>query len=675
MRRVVQIIAFVAVAGVALPATAEDFTYQPAGDLESGTQGRPTDRIWAPGMRFPVREAPAYANSQVWGHGGSEGPGGSQCDRANYSYPWWDNYCEPRQWDMPMCPGGTGHQGQDIRPQTCDDATYWTVAAEAGTITDDSGTAIKLKTDSGRTHRYLHLEPSSVVVDVGDELQPGDKIGKISNYTGGEYPTTLHLHYDFRQYVQSDPKDGSVIDGTVYVSPYMSLVDAYLRLLGEPGLNERYDAEMQVDITNGTDRYAAGSSEGVPDFFEGETVEAAIYLENASPEVWPTETRLAYWFESPYLEPVSYRIESDHPEYDRETWAQNSADTADENPADGGLGETGDLLMHAFSQGETKRVTVEFEAGPYSIGAAERPAVRAWVRRIEGLYGTQEGYFGEPSESNRFGRIIRDDARVDILSRDHWHFAGDEESEVEGWVGRGSTDRLMRNREDDLLAQKIVGPDAALLSPDWTQMEADRWDELVIRVRSHDGAHRKAVYWAGEGESLTAERRVVFEADGDSEMQTLVVPVGEHPEWSGEVARLRVDLLEGEAPADGDRGWYGLADVFLQSSTRGETNSRRESYVDQSSVELLAVESDGGDESEGDGGAGDVGSGFADVGNDPETSADGGGGASSAGVRSSGCRVASGGGAGGWGWLVVLGLVVGVRRLKIRVGEAADAPR
>src|SRR5690554_6250979 len=117
----------------AMSAAAEDFTYQPAGQLVAGSgSGLADTTVFVPGMRFPIEQAPAYPNSQVWGHGGMNGPGGGQCDPANYFYPWWDNYCETRTWDMPLCPGGQGHQGQDIRPATCDNKTHWTVAAEIG---------------------------------------------------------------------------------------------------------------------------------------------------------------------------------------------------------------------------------------------------------------------------------------------------------------------------------------------------------------------------------------------------------------------------------------------------------------------------------------------------------------------------------------------------------------
>ena len=653
---------FLLLAGWSATAPAQQFDYKPAGELEAGNAGRPTSKIWAPGMRFPILQAPAYANSQVWGHGGSNGPGGSQCDQENYSYPWYDNYCEPRKWDMPLCPGGTGHQGQDIRPKGCEDAKYWVVAAEPSTVIDDSGVAVKIKTDSGRVHRYLHLDQSSLVVNQGERLQPGDKIGKISTYTGGEYPTTIHLHYDFRQYVKTDPKDGGTIKDVVYVSPYMSLVDSYKRLIGEGGLEGQWEAEIDVEILNGQDRYGAGTSKDVPDFFPGETVEAAIYLKNAGRNAFPTETWLSYWFESPYLTPTSYQIDSDHPAYDQKSWMTNSADSADENPADGKLGSSGKLLMHAFSDGETKRVKVTLEAGPYSIGAVDHPDVRAWIQNMQDVYGTQDDFFGEPSNANKFGEVVRAHAQLDILSRDHWHFAGDKESEVEGWSAKDETEEVSRNKEDDLLAQHVVGEDAQLISPEWTEIEADAWDELVVRVRSHDGAHQKAVYWS-TGDGFSESQKAVFEAQGDSSMHTYVIPVGEHEKWQGAISRLRIDLLDAEAPAEEDRGWYGLADVFLQSSADQTTNSERESYVDTSPTEIVNLDDGTGGGNPGTtdtGGTGGNG-GDAGTGRPPGSGPDAGGmsgdggsaRAASTTSTSSSCSTTSGRAPVSWVWLLM----------------------
>ena len=209
----------------ASPALAQ-FSYNPPGTLTPGSgTGREDYTIFVPDMRYPVESAPSFPNSQVWGRGGSQGGGGGQCDSQNYSYPWWDNFCETRQWGVPLCPGGKGHQGQDIRPGTCEKNTHWAVAAEAGEITKIGTYTVYLVTDSGTQHRYLHMDPSTLPVSVGDRVTKGQRLGLISNAFGGT-PTTIHLHYDIHQTVSGV--------GPSYIPLYMSLVDSYERLLGIP---------------------------------------------------------------------------------------------------------------------------------------------------------------------------------------------------------------------------------------------------------------------------------------------------------------------------------------------------------------------------------------------------------------------------------------------------------
>lgn len=200
------------------------FTHNGPGVLVAGSgSGRVDSTIYVPGMRFPIEAAPAWANSQVWGHGGSSGPGGGQCDAENYSYPWNDNFCESRTWDMPLCPTGTGHQGQDIRPPTCENSVHWAVAAESGTITSIGTYSVYLQADAGTRHRYLHMDPSSLLVVEGDRVERGERLGRVSNAFDGT-PTTIHLHYDLFQTL-----DGV---GGVYVPPFTSLVASYEELLG-----------------------------------------------------------------------------------------------------------------------------------------------------------------------------------------------------------------------------------------------------------------------------------------------------------------------------------------------------------------------------------------------------------------------------------------------------------
>lgn len=215
----------IAIAIVLFSATAHaQFSYEPPGDLVSGSgRGRVDHHVYAPGIRFPLESGPAYANSQVWGRGGYQGPGGSQCDAANYSFPWRDNYCETRGWAMPMCPAGTGHQGQDIRPASCADRTHWAVAVVDGTITNIGSYSVYLTADDGRRYDYLHMR--DVAVSMGQRVRRGDRLGKVSNNMGST-PTTIHLHFNIRMGV-------SGYRGQIYVPPYMSLIRAYEALSGE----------------------------------------------------------------------------------------------------------------------------------------------------------------------------------------------------------------------------------------------------------------------------------------------------------------------------------------------------------------------------------------------------------------------------------------------------------
>jgi len=209
-------------AAVAQADEADDFEYLPPGDLIPGSgTGRADDTVFVPGMRYPVESAPSFPNSQVYMNGGGLGPGGGQCDAVNFSYPWRDNYCESRSWDMPLCPSGTGHQGQDIRGATCDKSVHWVVAAADGVVTSIGSYSLYITDADGTRYDYLHTD--SLQVSEGDTVTRGQRLSKISNEFGGT-PTTVHLHFNLRQTV-----DGV---GTVYVPPYTSLVESYRALIG-----------------------------------------------------------------------------------------------------------------------------------------------------------------------------------------------------------------------------------------------------------------------------------------------------------------------------------------------------------------------------------------------------------------------------------------------------------
>ncbi len=217
--------------GPEAPGASIDHT--PAGTLvptESGPGNRDAT-VYAPEMRFPLEKGPAFLNSQVYGVGGSSGATDCttavcECDPRNYTLPWHDNFCEARNREVRGCPAGGGHQGQDIRPATCDDQAHWAVAAEAGRITHIGKYSVNLMGENtGIRYRYLHLEMAALAVAKGDRVQAGDRIGLVSRDFGTSL-TTLHLHFDMNAPI----KDADGQARNTYVSPYQSLVEAYKRL-------------------------------------------------------------------------------------------------------------------------------------------------------------------------------------------------------------------------------------------------------------------------------------------------------------------------------------------------------------------------------------------------------------------------------------------------------------
>lgn len=213
------------------------FTYFPPGDLipDSGV-GLRDYTIYAPDMVFPIENAPAFLNGNVYQTGGYFGPKGTECDVSNYSYPWRDNFCEKRGWSNPICPTGKGHAGTDIRAGRCvngkavtdDGKSVRVVATEDGTIARVGGWSVKLVSESGREWTYLHLRMKDLAVKEGDKVKAGALIGFLSNDFGGA-ETALHLHLELKTQVKF--ADG--VTGFLKVPLYMSLVRAYERKVGK----------------------------------------------------------------------------------------------------------------------------------------------------------------------------------------------------------------------------------------------------------------------------------------------------------------------------------------------------------------------------------------------------------------------------------------------------------
>ncbi len=180
---------------------------------------------------------------------------------------------------------------------------------------------------------------------------------------------------------------------------------------GAPPPPPRTEVDVSVRWLGVTDR----DGDGRADVFPGDRFEAEIRIENRS-EGPIRGVQAGFWIEEPWLRAVDYVIETDHPARDRATWMTNDADGAPENPPKAAMEQAGFLTMYAFGAGEAKRVRVTLEAGPPSVGQADHPDVRGWVRHIDGVYGDQDAWDAPPS-TNTLGRPLQAYAELDVLPR------------------------------------------------------------------------------------------------------------------------------------------------------------------------------------------------------------------------------------------------------------------
>jgi hypothetical protein len=247
-----------------------DFTYYGPGDLIENTgwkkmPGRVDYHVYSR-MRFPIADAPGYVKSQSfmpWGdcyHTGTVGRTGrkgaqyrcrlnskplvfDESAAENFTYPWRDNFCELRDFLVGQCPGGYGHQGEDIRPgncvfknaeaDRCMPYQHSVAAVHDGIIRrlpGNIGVYIVANTENERVRfRYLHMNPNYMDAEGllnGKHVSAGEIIGKVATWGDYEKGTSYHIHFNIQVFTKI---------GWVWVNPYMTLVAAYERLIGGRG--------------------------------------------------------------------------------------------------------------------------------------------------------------------------------------------------------------------------------------------------------------------------------------------------------------------------------------------------------------------------------------------------------------------------------------------------------
>lgn len=252
------------------PTAKSDFTYYSPGFLipNSGWHkmpGRADYHVYAR-MRFPIAHPPAYVKSQSFmpwgdcyrtGHTGRLGKKGAhysckvngiplvfdESAAVNFTYPWRDNFCEQRDFLVGQCPGGYGHQGEDIRAGSCTlfnegadrclpykhsiaavrDGLLWRTAGNLAAY-------IVINTPNSFVRfRYLHMNPQFMDRDgvlSGRQVSEGEILGKVATWGNSENGTSYHLHFNIQVFTKA---------GWVWVNPYMTLVLAYERQTGGRG--------------------------------------------------------------------------------------------------------------------------------------------------------------------------------------------------------------------------------------------------------------------------------------------------------------------------------------------------------------------------------------------------------------------------------------------------------
>jgi hypothetical protein len=253
------------------PERKSDFTYYGPGDLieNSGWNrmpGRVDYHVYSR-MRFPIAEAPGYVKSQSfmpWGdcyHTGTVGRMGRKgalyhCklnDKSlvfdesapeNFNYPWRDNFCELRDFLVGQCPGGYGHQGEDIRPANCVLSNaegdrclpyqHTVAAVHDGIIRrmpGNLGAYIVVNTENEHVRfRYLHMNPKLMDTDGlldGRQVSEGEILGEVATWGDFENGTSYHIHFNIQVFTEI---------GWVWVNPYMTLVAAYERQIRGRGV-------------------------------------------------------------------------------------------------------------------------------------------------------------------------------------------------------------------------------------------------------------------------------------------------------------------------------------------------------------------------------------------------------------------------------------------------------
>ena len=301
--------------------------------------------------------------------------------------------------------------------------------------------------------------------------------------------------------------------------------------------------------TDAPDRFDDQDSKGVADRVEGEEYTVDLMIKNGGDKTSPN-VDLAVWIEEPFIKAVSWTIESNAKD---PAFTLNDADARTDQPPRANPGQSMTFHMNAFAIGETKRIRMKVRASQYSLGAADHPDVRFWVKNVDGIYSKADfdAKPTNPSGQTWNGGDLRAWSQLDVFAKTKWTFDG---GTLEGWAGVNNTTATVDETAKSAVIT-VAGDDPQFIGPE-TSFDAATFPTLRIKGKSTlQGAAR--VYFATSDNTAFDEARSLEFQGLTSTTQELIVDMSKHPSWKGTITRLRID------PATTGSGTVTLEDLRM----------------------------------------------------------------------------------------------------------------
>lgn len=280
----------------------------------------------------------------------------------------------------------------------------------------------------------------------------------------------------------------------------------------------------------GVDRFTDGPSAAVVDVMEGDEYVVNLMVRNTGTAA-AKDVTLGVWVEDPFVVAVHYDIETDwmHPG----TFELNDANARMDNPPHDAPGKDVSIRINGLSPKETKRIRMKVKAARYSIGEADSPDVRVWVKDVPGVY-TKADFTAKATNVDNKQAFNAGDlkawAPVDIYSRVRWSFNG---GMLEGWADANNAEATAEDKSKGLVVA-VKGDDPQVVSPE-TAFSASDYTAITLRA---SGSGTARLYFATKDAPAFDEARALDLTVPSGE---LTVRLADLPGYRGTITRLRID--------------------------------------------------------------------------------------------------------------------------------------